>query len=53
MDIVGRAFAIGEPIGDAFDQHFLKMVAEGIRRQQIGDRTREHDDVAGSPRSKR
>ena len=46
-DILG-AVMIGRPFGNAFGQHFLQRLAEGIRRQQVGDRPGEHHDMLGA-----
>jgi hypothetical protein len=47
VDLIERALAAGQAVGDAFAQDVAEGAVEGVGREQIGDWAREHDDVLG------
>ncbi len=47
VDLIERALAAGERVGNAFAQDVAERAVEGVGREQVGDRAGEHDDVLG------
>ncbi len=47
VDLLERALAVVELVGNVLAQHLLERAIECVGGQEIGDRTCEHDDVLG------
>ena len=47
VDLIERALAARQPVGNAFPQDVAERLIEGVGGQQVGDRAGEHDDVLG------